>query len=277
MPAPIVLAFSGGKDSVLALAALRASGRDDVRALLATVNEDDGTLVMHGIPKLLLEQQASSLGMRLMTVPVPRHPQNAEYESRMSGALARIAAEGVRKVAFGDIHLADVRAHRDAMLARAGFVGAYPLWGHDTRALAAEFRRAGYRATAVCVDGQHLPHTFTGRDLDQSFFDDLPPTVDPCGENGEFHSFVYDGPGFAYPVRFARRPAPPGERFHYCRLEPAPGSRCARCGASFECGMEAGLDACWCARLPPVALTDPTAGCYCPRCLADAASAPHAS
>jgi len=277
MAARIVLAFSGGKDSVLALAALRAAGGRDVRALLSTINEDDGTLVMHGVPRVLLEQQASSLGVPLFTVSVPRQPANAEYESRMAGALARLAAEDVREVAFGDLHLEDVRAYRDAMLARAGFAGVYPLWGRDTRALAAEFRGTGYRAVAVCVDGQRLPHTFAGRELDRSFFEDLPPTADPCGENGEFHSFVYDGPNFAYPIRFSKRTLPPGERFHYCRLEPMPGSRCARCGATFECGMEAGLDACWCAKLPPVALSAPAASCYCPRCLADAAAARPAS
>jgi len=277
VPAPIVLAFSGGKDSVLALAALRAAGGREVRALLATVNEDDGTLVMHGVPKMLLEQQASSLGVRLLTVPVPRQPANGEYESRMAGALARLASDGIVEVAFGDLYLEDVRAYRDAMLARAGFTGLYPLWGRDTHLLAAEFRDSGYRAIAVCVDGHRLPETFAGRDLDQAFFADLPPTVDPCGENGEFHSFVYDGPGFAYPVRFEMRPVPPGERFHYCRLEPSTGSRCARCGAAFECGMQAGLAECWCAKRPPVAITEGDASCYCPRCLAEAAPAPAAS
>lgn len=272
MATPIVLAFSGGKDSVLALAALRAAGAHEVRALLSTVNEDDGTLVMHGVPMTLLEQQAASLGVPLVTIRVPRQPADGVYESRMADALARLAAEGIAEVAFGDLYLEEVRAYRDGMLARAGFAGAYPLWGRDTRALATEFRRSGYRAIAVCVDGQQLPATFAGRDLDQSFFDDLPPTTDPCGENGEFHSFVYDGPGFAFPIRFTRRPMPPGERFHYCALEPAGGSVCARCGALFECGMEAGLGTCWCARLPPIAPSHPASGCFCPRCLAEVSS-----
>jgi len=273
MSAPVALAFSGGKDSVLALAALRGAGGRDVRRLLATVNEDDDTLVMHGVPGELLERQAASLGVPLLRVPVPRQPTNHAYESRMAAALARLAGEGIAEVAFGDLFLAEVRAYRDAMLARAGFAGVYPLWGRDTRALAAEFRRAGYRAVAVCVDTEQLPGAFAGRDLDRSFFDDLPAGIDPCGENGEFHSFVYDGPGFACPVRFARRSEPTAGRFRYCRLEPLEATRCARCGAAFECGMATGLDACWCAARPPVAAIDPAAGCYCPRCLAAAGAA----
>ncbi|MCC6610979.1 MAG: cysteine-rich CWC family protein [Burkholderiales bacterium] len=274
---PVVLASSGGKDSVLALAALRAAGTYEVRTLLSTVNEDDGTLVMHGVPLALLEQQASSLGVPLVTVRVPRRPTDGVYESRMADALARFKADDIATAAFGDLHLEDVRAYRDAMLARAGFTGVYPLWGRDTRALAVEFRRSGYRAVTVCVDRQQLPGAFAGRELDQSFFGDLPATADPCGENGEYHSFVYDGPGFAFPIRFARRPLPPGERFHYCALEPARASVCARCGALFDCGMEAGLGACWCAGFPLIAPTDPASGCYCPRCLAEVSREPRGS
>lgn len=271
MAAPIALSFSGGKDSVLALAALRGPLGRDVRRLLATVNEDDGTLVMHAVPGELLERQAASLGVPLLQVAVPRQPTNETYESRMAAALARLAVEDIAEVAFGDLFLPDVRAYRDAMLARAGFAGVYPLWGRETRALAEEFRRAGYRAVAVCVDTERLSGTFAGRDLDRSFFDDLPASVDPCGEHGEFHSFVYDGPGFAFPVRFARRTEPVAGRFRRCHLEPLPATRCARCGAPFECGMASGLNACWCTTRPPVRTIDPAVGCFCPRCLAAAA------
>ncbi len=241
--------------------------------MLVTLTDDDHTVVMHGVPQALIAQQASSLGLPLSPVDVPRSPANDVYESRMAAALARLRSEGVRHIAFGDIFLEDVRAYRERMLALGNFIGVYPLWGRDSRDLAVTFRRDGYRGIAVCVDGQRLPHEFAGRDLDEFFFADLPADVDACGENGEFHSFVYDGPGFSYPVRFTRHLLPPAERFHYCTIAPLAIDRCARCGAPFECGMQAGLAECWCAKLPPIAPTDAAAGCYCPRCLAEVSGA----
>lgn len=269
---PVMLASSGGKDSVLALAALRATTEWDVRGMLVTLTDDE-TVVMHGIPRTLIDQQASSLGLALHAVSIPRNPSNDAYETRMAEALARLRAEGIRHVAFGDIFLADVREYRERMLARGDFAGVFPLWGHDSRALAGTFRRDGYRAIAVCVDGERLSHDFAGRDLDESFFADLPAEVDACGENGEFHSFVYDGPGFNFPVRFTKAAQPPAERFHYCALAPISSDRCARCGVPFECGMQAGLAACWCAKLPPIAPPDAISSCYCPRCLAEISGA----
>ena len=159
----------------------------------------------------------------------------------MAAALARLRAEGVRHVAFGDISLSSVREYRERMLARGGFAGVFPLWGRDSRELAGAFWRTGFRAVAVCVDTHRVPREFAGRDLDESFFADLPADVDACGENGEFHSFVYDGPGFAYPVRFTRKRRPRAERYQYCTVAPERSERCARCGAPFECGMQAGL------------------------------------
>ena len=270
---PVVLASSGGKDSVLALAALRADPRWDVRGLLVTLSEDDDAVVMHGVPRTLIAQQAASLGLRLQVVTVPRAPSNTLYESRMAAALDRLASEGIRQVAFGDIFLAEVRAYRELMLARAGFRGVFPIWGRTSRELVHSFRREGYRAVAVCVDGNRLAPGFAGRDLDDSFFADLPADVDPCGENGEFHSFVYDGPGFRYAVRFTRAQGAPAERFHTCSIAPLASDRCARCGAPFECGMQAGLKECWCAQLPPIAPPDAAAGCYCPRCLIEVSRA----
>lgn len=266
---PVVLASSGGKDSVLALAALRAESQWDVRGMLVTLTDDDSAVVMHGVPGTLMAQQASSLGLTLLAVTVPRDPANDVYEARMAAALARLSSEGVRHVAFGDIFLADVRDYRERMLARDGFVGVYPIWGRDSRELASRFLREGYRAVAVCVDGHRLPSEFAGRDLDESFFADLPDDVDACGENGEYHSFVYDGPDFSYPLRFTRECGPLAERFHYCTIAPIASDRCARCGASFECGMQAGLAECWCAKLPPITPRDAAAGCYCPRCLSE--------
>ncbi|MGB8434414.1 MAG: cysteine-rich CWC family protein [Burkholderiales bacterium] len=266
---PVILASSGGKDSVLALAALRAVSDWDVRGILVTVTDEDDAVVMHEVPRALVAQQASSLGLNLHAVSVPRNPANDVYEARMASALARLRSEGVRHIAFGDIFLAEVRDYRERMLARGDFIGVYPLWGRDSRELAHTFRRDGYQAIAVCVDGHRVPREFAGRDLDESFFAELPADVDPCGENGEFHSFVYDGPPFRYPVRFSKKIPPPAERFHHCTLIPATFDRCARCGAPFECGMQAGLAECWCAQLPPIAPPDAAASCYCPRCLAE--------
>jgi diphthamide synthase (EF-2-diphthine--ammonia ligase) len=183
----------------------------------------------------------------------------------------------VRHVAFGDLFLADIRAYRDALMARLGFEPVYPLWLEDTRILADRFVAAGYRGVAVCVETAKLAPDWAGRELDAAFFAGLPPGADPCGENGEFHSFVYDGPGFAYPVRFERIPRVTRGRFAYCELRPLAGEFCTRCRATFECGMTAGLQHCWCATLPALAPSAAFATCLCPRCLRDEIATRHAA
>ena len=267
MQTPVVLSFSGGKDSVLALARLRASGQWNVRALLAAFIEGEGSLAMHEVPERLVALQASSLGVPLVALRVPRTPSNAVYEERLAAALAPLRAQGVRHVAFGDLFLEDIRTYRDALMARLGFEPVYPLWVTDTRELAQAFVRDGYRGVTVCVDATRLGPEWSSREMDAAFFTALPAAVDPCGEHGEFHSFVYDGPGFAYPIRFER--GAPGRRggFHYAALAPLSGDACARCGATFECGMKAGVERCWCVDLPPVRIDTGLAGCLCPRCL----------
>ena len=267
MQTPVVLSFSGGKDSVLALGRLRASGQWDVRALLATFIEGEGALVMHEVPERLVALQASSLGVPLVAMRVPRAPPNEVYAERLATALEPLRAQGVRHIAFGDLFLADIKAYRDALMARLGFEPVYPLWGTDTRELAQAFVRDGYRGVTVCVDAAKLGAEWANRDMDAAFFAALPPGVDPCGERGEFHSFVYDGPGFAYPVRFERNAAGLRDEFHCAALTPLSGDACARCGATFECGMKAGVERCWCVDDPPVAIDAALAGCVCPRCL----------
>jgi uncharacterized protein (TIGR00290 family) len=263
---PVVLSFSGGKDSVFALAALRAGGWD-VRAVLAAFTAEDRTLVMHRAPERLIELQAASLAVPIARFFVPRDAPNAVYEAELAAALAPFQLQGARHVAFGDLFLADIRAYRDALMARIGFEPVYPLWGMDTQALANRFVREGYRGITVCVDASKLTAEWAGREMDPSFFTDLPPGVDPCGENGEFHSFVYGGPGFFYPVRFARGARSTERGFHYSELLPLTSEACARCGAIFECGMKAAVEPCWCANLPALAPNAAWSACLCPRCL----------
>ena len=276
MASPVVLSFSGGKDSVLALKRLRADGWD-VRALLAAVVEEDGTLATHGVPERLVALQAASLGVSLLRLLLPREPSNRVYEARLAAALDPLRAQGVRHVAFGDLFLEDIKAYRDALMARLGFEPVYPLWHEDTRALADRFVATGYRGVAICVDTARLGPEWAGRELDGGFFAGLPPGVDPCGENGEFHTFVYDGPGFFYPVRFERAAGTTRGKVAYAALRPLSGEACARCGATFECGMKAGVEHCWCADLPPIAPSAAFVNCLCPRCLRDEIATRHAA
>ena len=206
MTSPVVLSFSGGKDSVLALERLRADGWD-VRALLAAVVEDDGTLVMHGVPERLVALQAASLGVPLVPFRVPREPSNPVYEARLAAALEPFRAQGVRHVAFGDLFLEDIKAYRDALMARLGFEPVYPLWREDTRALADRFVAAGYRGVAVCVDTAKLGPDGRAASWTRASSPALPPGIDPCGENGEFHTLRVRRAGLRLsdPLRACRR------------------------------------------------------------------------
>ncbi len=277
-PVPILLASSGGKDSLLALARLRAAGGWDVRALLSAFVAPERVLLMHEVPEQLMEAQAASLGIALVKMHVPRQPSNAMYEERLESALAAARAQGIRHIAFGDLFLADIRAYRDRLMAKLGVTPVYPLWGEPTAALGRHFVAQGYRAVTVCVDAAKLDPTFAGRQLDAAFFAALPAGVDPCGENGEYHSFVYDGPGFAFPVPFAMRVAAACDpAFHRATLSALPMEACAHCGAPFTCGEVSGAPSCWCAALPAIPPIDPASGCLCPRCLASlSASSPRA-
>jgi uncharacterized protein (TIGR00290 family) len=192
----VLFCWSGGKDSAMALHALRAAGNRRITALLTTITEEYDRISMHGVRRVLLERQAESLGLPLHPVLIPPQCINATYEERMKEALATHIARGVRRVAFGDIFLEDLRVYREKNLAQVGMQALFPIWKRDTRELAREFVRLGFRAITVCVDPRVLDASFAGRELDASFFADLPPGVDPCGENGEFHTYVFDGPIF---------------------------------------------------------------------------------
>ncbi len=222
MTTPLVLNWSGGKDSLLALAALRTDPAWQVTGLLTTVSEHYRRIVMHGVRETLLDAQAAALGLPLTKIYLPAAPDNAAYEAVMKRVMETIKAQGIRHLAFGDLFLEDVRAYRERQLATAGMTGVFPLWGLNTHDTAQRFVCEGHRAVVVCVDGQQLAGDFCGREYDAAFLADLPVGVDPCGENGEFHSFAYAGPLFQQPVRFTRGEQQLRERrFHYQELLPA--------------------------------------------------------
>lgn len=213
----MVLCWSGGKDSALALHMLRRDNGSDVIALLTTITLDYDRVSMHGVRRTLVEEQARQLGLPLDVVSIGKDASNLDYEAQMKDRLLRHQEQGVSSVAFGDIFLEDVRRYREENLARVGMVALFPLWKQKTTVLARQFIGSGFKAVVTCVDSQALDGRFVGREYDESFLADLPPSVDPCGENGEFHSFVYDGPIF--PERIACATGEivlRNERFYYC-------------------------------------------------------------
>jgi uncharacterized protein (TIGR00290 family) len=219
---PVILSWSGGKDSALALDALRKDPQYRVMGLVSTVNREYGRISIHGVQESLLDAQAASLDLPLYKVKLSAHSSNEEYEQAMGAMLAELKNCGVGHVAFGDLFLEDIRRYRGAQLARLGMRGVFPLWLRPTPALAREFVGRGFRAALCCVDGEVLGREFAGREYDAQLLEDLPASVDPCGENGEFHTFVYGGPVFPTPLHITRGERVTREgRFHYCDLLPA--------------------------------------------------------
>jgi len=216
----VLFCWSGGKDSAMALHALRAVRDCRVTALLTTITDVYDRISMHGVRRALLERQAESIGLPLHPVLIPPQCINATYEARMKEAVSYHFALGVRSVAFGDIFLEDLRAHREKNLAQVGMHALFPIWKRDTRELAQEFVRLGFRAITVCVDPRVLDASFAGRELDASFFADLPLGVDPCGENGEFHTYVFDGPVFKTPIAIRVGEKVLRDGFCFCDLLP---------------------------------------------------------
>ena len=216
-----LFAWSGGKDSALALREILANGEFEIAALLTTVTADYDRISMHGVRRTLLERQADSLGFPLEIVSISRNSSNEEYEANMRRVLTRHLADGVSSVVVGDVFLEDVRRYRENNLAKIGMRAVFPLWGRDTLKLAHTFIDLGFEAIITCVDSKALDKRFVGRLFGVQFLSDLPSTVDPCGENGEYHSFVYDGPIFRNKVEHTV-----GEvvlrdnRFYYCDLVP---------------------------------------------------------
>jgi len=218
----ILFSWSGGKDSAFALHEIQKDPNYRIAALLTTVTEDYNRISMHGVRRVLLEAQAASLGLPLEVVLIPKNASNEAYEASMGQTLAKYKAEGVTSVTFGDIFLEDLKAYREEKLAQLDLSGIFPIWKRDTTKLAQAFIHMGFKAITTCVDTQVLGEQFVGREIDQKFLSELPPSVDPCGENGEFHSFVYGGPIFKQSIgcktgeRVLRE-----DRFYYCDLIPA--------------------------------------------------------
>ena len=220
MPERVLLSWSGGKDSALALHALLRTPAYEVAGLLTTVTAGHERISMHGVRRTLLEQQVRSLELPLFTAEIPIGASNAAYAASMAEALVALRDDGIETVAFGDLYLEDVRRYREEMLTPLGMRAVFPLWGRDTAELALEFVELGFGAVLACVDSQAIDASFAGREYDRSLLADLPPQADPCGENGEFHTFVFCGPIFREPIPFSRGPVVVrDERFYFCDLE----------------------------------------------------------
>ncbi len=194
-----LVSWSSGKDSAWALHLLRGLNLEIV-GLVTTLNQAFDRVAMHGVRRALLEAQARATGIPLWPVPLPWPCSNEEYERIMSGVCRRAVALGIDTMVFGDLYLADIRKYRERQLQGTGLKPLFPLWGIPTNALAREMIESGLKAKIACVDPKVLPGSFAGRDFDHAFLAELPAGVDPCGENGEFHSLAYDGPMFHEPL-----------------------------------------------------------------------------
>lgn len=204
MPTQALLSWSGGKDSALALYHARRDPRYHVAHLLTSVNAHYERVSMHGVRVALLEAQAARIGLPLTQLRLSEMPSMADYDQAQQVTLAGLRARGVAAAFYGDIFLEDLRAYREQQLARAGLRGEFPLWQRPGAELLREFLDLGFRAIIVCVNERWLDASFCGRLLDADFLRDLPPGVDPCGENGEYHSFVFDAPYFSAPIPFGK-------------------------------------------------------------------------
>ena len=219
MKEKVIFSWSGGKDSAIALHEIQKAGQYEIRTLLTTVNAEYDRISIHGVRRELLEQQALSLGLPLEQILLLKDFSNEEYENKMQKTLEKYKEAGVNSVVFGDIFLEDLKQHRENKLSTIGMTGVFPIWKKDTRKLAQKFIDSGFKAVITCVDSQVLDKKFVGREFDSQFLSELDDEIDPCGENGEFHSFVYDGPIFQNTIKQKR-----GEivlrakRFYFCDL-----------------------------------------------------------
>jgi uncharacterized protein (TIGR00290 family) len=215
----LALSWSGGKDSALALWTLRRDGHEPA-ALITTVTDGYDRISMHGVRRTLLVRQAEAIGIPLVEVPIPPACANDVYEQRIEHALVSEQLVGIDTVAYGDLFLEDVRVYREQHLAAAGKRGLFPIWGVDTAQLAATFINEGFNATLTCVDPRQLDPSFAGRPFDRQLLAELPASVDPCGEKGEFHTFVHAGPILHHPIACATGRVVNRDGFVFCDLTP---------------------------------------------------------
>lgn len=218
---PAVMLWSGGKDSMLALHRVLSEGNYKIESLVTTVTTRYDRVSMHGVRLDVLAAQADALGLPLALARISPGSSNGQYEDSMIRCLVQFAAKGIKHVVCGDLFLADIREYRERLFNRVGMQGVYPLWHEGTRGLADEFIGAGYKAAVCCVDPRAVPGAIAGRDFDDALIAELPESCDPCGENGEFHSFVYDGPLFKSPVKITRGETVERDGFTFADLVPA--------------------------------------------------------
>lgn len=217
---PIILSWSGGKDSCMALAELSKDARWQVIALITTVTAEYDRVSMHGVRRSLLEQQAAALELPVAIVTIPAHVSNKVYQARMEDVIRDYVQTGVGHIAFADLFLRDVRQYRETWLGPLGITSVFPLWLRPTSELARSFVDGGFRAILTCVDGRVLDQSFVGRPYDHRLLSELPAGVDPCGENGEFHTFVHDGPFFRHSVPVVTGQIVKREHWFFCDLLP---------------------------------------------------------
>lgn len=220
VPTPVVFSWSAGKDSAFGLWTLLRDPGFQVRALLTTLTERYDRVSMSGVREALLDRQAGAIGLPVIKVWIPPECSNEVYESRMESTFAAAEFEGIEGVAFADLFLEDIRAYREGRLAQADMRGVFPIWGRDTAVLAREMIASGFRAIVVCVDPRALDRSFAGRAFDEGFLADLPEGVDPCGEKGEFHTFVHNGPLFRAPIPCRTGEIVTRDGFVFCDVVP---------------------------------------------------------
>ena len=225
MKKKVILSWSGGKDCALACYLIQGTGEYEIVALLTTITETYDRVSMHGVRRILIEQQAESLGLPLETVYIPTESTNEDYEQRMGEVLLGFREHNVTAVAFGDVFLEDVRKYREENLARAGMEAVFPLWRKDTAELTGQFIGMGFEAIVTCVDSRVLDSSFIGREINHDFISRLPSGVDPGGENGEFHSFVFNGPIFTQKITVSVGGIVLRDSFYFCDLLPGKSKR----------------------------------------------------
>ena len=216
----VLFCWSGGKDSALALYEIQKDKKYEIISLLTTITEDYDRVSLHGVPRILVEQQAKSLGLPIQEVFISKASSNKEYESRMKEILIKFKQAGVSLVVFGDIFLEEVRKYRENNLSKLEMTGLFPIWGRDSAELTRSFIALGFQAIVTCIDTRVLDKRFVGRIIDESFSAQLPPNVDPGGENGEFHSFVFDGPIFRERIAYKLGKQVLRDSFYFCDLLP---------------------------------------------------------